>query len=100
MAEVFHLGLTGELVGGARLAIVPGDPGRVERIARLRDDPRFLASNREFTSYRGIAAGDAVVDLALPPASCPPGGGVIEEEPSRVGRVMDSIPPGTRIVRA
>jgi uridine phosphorylase len=61
MAEVFHLGLTRDLVDGATLAIVPGDPGRVERIAQRLDDPVFLASTREYTSYRGLAGGQPVI---------------------------------------
>jgi uridine phosphorylase len=61
MAEVFHLGLTRDLVDGATLAILPGDPGRVERIAQQLDDPVFLASTREFTSYRGLAGGQPVI---------------------------------------
>lgn len=61
MTEVFHLGLTADLVGGATLAIIPGDPGRVERIAGLLDDPVALASTREFTSYRGRAGDRPVI---------------------------------------
>jgi uridine phosphorylase len=61
MAEVFHLGLTKQLVDGATLAIIPGDPARVERIARHLDNPVPLASTREFTSYRGLAAGEPVI---------------------------------------
>ena len=53
MADVFHLGLTKDMLGGATVAIVPGDPGRVERIASVLDDAAFLASTREFTSYLG-----------------------------------------------
>jgi len=61
MADVFHLGLTKEMVAGASLAILPGDPARVERIARRLDDPVPLASTREYTSYRGLAAGKPVI---------------------------------------
>ena len=42
MAEVFHLGLTKSMLDGATLAIVPGAPERVERIAKLLDKPKFL----------------------------------------------------------
>ena len=35
------------------MALVPGDPGRVERIAAAMDRHEFLASHREFTSYLG-----------------------------------------------
>ena len=53
MSEVFHLGLTKAMLDGAKLAIVPGAPERVERIARLLDRPKFRASTREFTSWLG-----------------------------------------------
>lgn len=61
MADVFHLGLTRNDLDGATLAIIPGDPERVERIANLLDDPVALASSREFTSMRGTLGGDAVI---------------------------------------
>ncbi len=53
MSDVFHLALTRDMVQGATVALAPGDPGRVERIASLLDEPRFLASNREFTTWIG-----------------------------------------------
>lgn len=61
MSDVFHLGLTKSMLEGAELAIVPGDPERVKRIAQLMDDPKPLASTREFTSYLGHLNGKAVV---------------------------------------
>jgi len=61
MADVFHLGLTRDLLAGATLAILPGDPGRVPKIAARFDDPTPLASHREFTSYLGSVAGRPVV---------------------------------------
>ena len=61
MSEVFHLGLTKAMLDGAKLAIVPGAPERVERIARLLDRPKFLASTREFTSWLGYIDEQAVV---------------------------------------
>lgn len=61
MADVFHLGLTRDMLNGATLAIIPGDPERVKRIANLLDEPQFLASHREFTSYVGKLDGQAVV---------------------------------------
>lgn len=53
MSDVFHLGLTAAKLQGATLAIVPGDPERVARIAALLDRPEPLASTREFTSMLG-----------------------------------------------
>jgi uridine phosphorylase len=61
MAEVFHLGIGRADVAGATLAIIPGDPGRVARIAALLDDPVPLASTREFTSMRGTLDGAGVI---------------------------------------
>ncbi|WP_395152740.1 uridine phosphorylase [Ilumatobacter sp.] len=61
MAETFHLGLNVSDINGATLAIVPGDPNRVERIAQLLDEPRALAAHREFTSWFGKLDGNSVV---------------------------------------
>ncbi|MER2471278.1 uridine phosphorylase [Photorhabdus laumondii] len=61
MSDVFHLGLTKNDLQGATLAIVPGDPKRVEKIARLMDNPVHLASLREFTSWRAEIDGKAVI---------------------------------------
>ncbi|HET9847157.1 MAG TPA: nucleoside phosphorylase [Candidatus Dormibacteraeota bacterium] len=33
--------------------LLPGDPGRVESIAKLLDHPRLIGRNREFTIYTG-----------------------------------------------
>ena len=49
-SDVFHLGLTKNDLQGATLAIVPGDPDRVEKIATLMEKPVKLASHREFTT--------------------------------------------------
>src|SRR5947209_349549 len=40
--------------------LLPGDPGRVESIARLLDGARLIARNREFTVYTGKLDGRAV----------------------------------------
>ena len=40
--------------------LLPGDPGRVESIARLLDRPRLIAQNREFTTYTGELEGRPV----------------------------------------
>ncbi len=59
--SVFHLGLRAEDLDQATLAIVPGDPARVARISNRLDDPRPLASQREFTSHLGYLDGQPVV---------------------------------------
>ncbi len=60
-SDVFHLGLTKNDLQGATLAIVPGDPERVEKIAALMDKPVKLAAHREFTTWRAELDGKAVI---------------------------------------
>lgn len=61
MSDVFHLGLTKSMLQGATIAIVPGDPERVKKIAELMENATFLASHREFTSYLAFVDDKAVV---------------------------------------
>ncbi|MCL2367466.1 MAG: uridine phosphorylase [Oscillospiraceae bacterium] len=49
---------------GARYAILPGDPGRVEKIAQFLDNPRFYAQNREYTTWIGELAGEKVLVMS------------------------------------
>ncbi|MGB0112279.1 MAG: uridine phosphorylase [Ilumatobacteraceae bacterium] len=60
-STVFHLGLNPEMLHGATLAIVPGDPQRVERIAATMERSEFLASHREFTSWLGWLGDQPIV---------------------------------------
>ena len=60
-SDVFHLGITKADLKGATLAIVPGDPERVKKIAALMDNPQHLASHREFTTYLAEVDGKPVV---------------------------------------
>jgi uridine phosphorylase len=59
--KVFHLALNRTMLGGAALAILPGEPSRSERIAARMSNPRPLASKREFTSWLGELDGKPVV---------------------------------------
>ncbi|MEZ8142231.1 uridine phosphorylase [Enterovibrio norvegicus FF-33] len=59
--NVFHLGVNASDLDGATLAIIPGDPARVEKIAALMDSPKFLASHREYTVYLAKLEGQSVV---------------------------------------
>ena len=43
-----------------RYCILPGDPGRCERIAACFDRPAKVGSNREFTTYTGTLLGEMV----------------------------------------
>lgn len=59
--EVFHLGLAKRDLNSAKLAIIPGDPERVEKIAKLMKGAVCLASHREFTSWRADLNGKSVI---------------------------------------
>jgi uridine phosphorylase len=61
VSDVFHLDLTRGQLHGATVAILPGDPGRVSKIAEHLDDPQPLAANREFTSWLGFSNGTPIV---------------------------------------
>ncbi|MCD7948234.1 MAG: uridine phosphorylase [Oscillospiraceae bacterium] len=54
----YHIQCAPGDVGG--YCILPGDPGRCERIAAHLDDAALVASNREFTTYTGTLAGERV----------------------------------------
>lgn len=54
----FHINMKKGDVG--RYVILPGDPGRCEKIAKYFDDAHFVASNREFTTYTGTLLGEKV----------------------------------------
>lgn len=43
-----------------RYVLLPGDPGRVEKIAAYLYDAQFVSQNREFTLYTGKLCGEAV----------------------------------------
>lgn len=57
--RIYHLELND--IGGARLAILPGDPGRVGKIAGYLDNPVKLAQNREFVTYAGTLGASPVL---------------------------------------
>lgn len=67
MTDVFHLGINRPQLNGATLAILPGDPARVGRIASTiaerggGEGAVDLASTREFTSALGYVDGTPIV---------------------------------------
>ncbi len=54
----YHTGVSSEDIG--RYVILPGDPGRVEKIASFFDNAEFVVSNREYTTYTGYIKGERV----------------------------------------
>ena len=55
----YHVRLSRKDVG--RVALLPGDPGRVPIIARRLEDARPLTSHREYSAYAGRAGTERVV---------------------------------------
>ncbi len=53
----YHIALSG---GVGKYVILPGDPGRSEKIAAYFDNARFAAQNREFVTYTGTLSGEKV----------------------------------------
>lgn len=62
MDKLYHIGLDDS--HGAKYAILPGDPGRVEAIARKLDDPKLIGQMREYTSWLGKLAGEPVLVMS------------------------------------
>ena len=58
----YHIALTAG--HGARYALLPGDPGRVEMIARNLDEPHFVCQNREYTTWIGKLEGENVLVMS------------------------------------
>ena len=77
----YHIHLTEE--HGARYAIIPGDPGRVEKIAAYLDDAKQVSYNREYNSYLGYLDGEKVlvVSTGIGGPSC----AICVEELSKIG---------------
>ena len=66
MPKVYHLDLEKKDLKGARVALLPGDPGRVEGIARAvaveyGTISKRLASKREFTTYLSSFNGNNLI---------------------------------------
>ena len=54
----YHIGVAPGEVG--RYVILPGDPGRCEKIAAHFEQPVKVAQNREYTTYTGMLCGEKV----------------------------------------
>ena len=59
MEPLYHIGF--DDTHGAKYAIMPGDPGRVEKIAKFLDNPKFHCQNREYTTWIGELNGEKVL---------------------------------------
>ena len=58
---MYHIGLSATMLKGAKYALLPGDPGRVEALAKALGSAEYLASHREYTSWLVKIAGENVL---------------------------------------
>lgn len=77
----YHIGLSEE--HAAKYAIIPGDPGRVEKIADFLDNAHQVGCNREYNSYLGYLDGEKVlvVSTGIGGPSC----AICVEELAKIG---------------
>ena len=55
----YHIAL--DETDAGKYCILPGDPGRCEKIAQYLENPYFVASNREYTTWTGSLDGERVL---------------------------------------
>ncbi len=48
---LYHVGFSAASLNGAKWALLPGDPGRVERLANACGPAEYIACHREYTSW-------------------------------------------------
>lgn len=61
MPRVYHLSLSEQEILGAQIALLPGDPARVEKIAGTLKRGRFVVSHREFCTWLGYVNDTPIV---------------------------------------
>jgi uridine phosphorylase len=62
MEKLYHIDF--DDTHGASYVILPGDPGRVEKIAAHLENPRFYHQNREYTTWLGGLSGKTVMVMS------------------------------------
>jgi uridine phosphorylase len=91
---VYHLALHASQIQGARVALLPGDPGRVEALARTAPlvNARELANKREYRTW--IAESDGVPILVTSTGIGGPSAAIAIDELAQIG-VRTMIRVGT-----
>ncbi|MBN6739828.1 uridine phosphorylase [Acidithiobacillus ferrivorans] len=82
-AVQYHIGLSRAMLRGARYVLLPGDPDRVEPIARCLDRAIELARHREYRSALGYVDDTPVLVMSTGIGS--PSTGIAVEELARLG---------------
>lgn len=62
--KMYHIGISKSDLEGALYAILPGDPGRVPKIASFFNNAKKIGQNREYTSYLGELSGKKVIAVS------------------------------------
>ncbi len=62
--EMYHIGLTKSNLEGAKYAILTGDPGRVDDIAKRVENYKRITVKREYTSYLIDIEGEKVLVIS------------------------------------
>ncbi|URJ31768.1 uridine phosphorylase [Blochmannia endosymbiont of Camponotus modoc] len=83
ITHAFHLGLKIGDLQGATLAILPGDPNRVKKIASLMDGAEYIFSNREFTTWSAKINKETVIVCSTGIGG--PSTSIVVEELSQLG---------------
>jgi len=79
--RLYHIRLGKRDVG--RVAILPGDPDRVPRIAKRFKDAKLISSHREYTTYGGYIDGEYVISMSTGIGG--PAAAIAVEELARLG---------------
>lgn len=58
---LYHVGFSASALQGAKWALLPGDPGRVEALAKALGPAEFIACHREYTSWLARIDGQPVL---------------------------------------
>lgn len=81
---LYHVGFAKQDLQGAHIAVLPGDPGRVEGMAEaLGINPKHIATHREYTSFLTDMEGEPV--LVCSTGMGGPSVGICLEELARLG---------------
>ncbi|URJ25090.1 uridine phosphorylase [Candidatus Blochmannia ocreatus (nom. nud.)] len=83
ITHTFHLGLHIKDIQDATLAILPGDPNRVKKIALLMNNPKHICSNREFNTWSAQINGNTVIICSTGIGG--PSTSIVVEELSQLG---------------
>ena len=82
--KLYHIGLCKKQLDSAKIAILPGDPARVELLAKLLDTQSlYLSFNREYCSYLATVGKEKILVISTGMGS--PSAAIAVEELAMLG---------------